>query len=719
MQDNENKRIIEGRVNKNMMKIKEGMYKWADTDCSVRLNYVAQQAEGSVWIQLGGTVVVVAFSKESTLKDFPGYFPLSVDYREQFAATGKIPGGYLKREGKPSEREVLLGRIVDRCMRPLFAEDYFDKIQIVITVYSLEKENLPSAISVIGTSLAACLAGVPFLGPVGGCEIAKVGGIWVVNPTHDQLVEAESKLFVAGTMDGINMVEGSSKGVSESELIDAFFLGHNEIKKQIEWQLSIIRAHSGSDYCPAVVEDTFNVGYWKSLAAEFLDNGKIVGLFLEDKREREVYRNDIWNAFYTFYEKKIEEKLSALSLIQYAFDSVLKDKIMGMVCARGSRIDGRKYNDVRSISAEVGILPRNHGSAIFNRGRTQVLVSTTLGGSQDEMRFDGLIDQPDTHFMLHYNFLPFSAGEAKGLRAPGRREIGHGNLAANALKSILPDKNEFPYTIRIVSDVLECDGSTSQATVCGGMMSLMDAGVPVADIVGGIAMGMMYDKNAGSFIFFTDLSGIEDEFGLMDFKVAGTKNLITAIQMDIKYKGGLDRTVFQSALEEAKKARLFIIDKMVSVLPGPRKELPPFVPRFSIFHIAKEKIGAVIGSGGKVIRDITERTGVSISIEDDGEVKIFGEPGEKMDQAILLVKVLGGQGDALVGRSFTGTVKRVVDFGWFIEILPNIDGLVHVSSLSRNEVGDYRKVFQEGDTAPVLVVDYDSATCRIRLKIVK
>lgn len=691
----------------------EKKYSNVELGYSLRLGTFSRQADGAVWLTKGETVVHVVAVKEES-KDFPGFFPLSVDHRELFSSAGKIPGGYFKREGKPTDKEVLLARVIDRTLRPLFPASYFDKIAITSTVYSIDKDNLPTSMALIAASLALGISNIPFMGPAGCCEVTRVNGQWFTDPTHDQNEASDARIIVAGTYEGINMVEGHSVGISEEELLDALFLAHGEIKKQIEWQRSIIE-----EYAPGErkVKDTFNVLEWKKEAYNFLTKDRVEKLFQEDKIVRTNNRDELWNEFIVPHKEKIEKEKISESIIGYAFNFVLQEKISDLVIDGNKRIDGRSFDKVRAISSEVGLLPKAHGSALFTRGRTQLLATITLGGSGDESKIETLIPEVDAPFMLHYNFLPSSVGEARPVRAPGRREIGHGYLAANAVKAVLPTRNEFPYSMRIVADVLESDGSTSMATVCSSILSLMDAGVPIKNMVAGTAMGMLKKQNDNNFVIVTDIAGIEDELGLMDFKIAGTENHVTAVQMDIKYKGGLEKDVFKNALEKAKQARLHILSKMKETMTEPRKKLSSLVPQFHVLKIPKDKIGAVIGSGGKVIKEITEKTQTTINIEDDGTVKIFGMLGENFERAIAWVK--GISGDIAIGTKIHGTIKKHAEFGTFVEVFPGVDGLVHVSSIPKNEQATFKNKHKEGSKIDVVVIEHDQQSGRIRLKLVE
>ena len=678
----------------------------------VSLGKFAQQADGAVWIKQGGTVVL-STAVSATSDEFPGFLPLSVDYREFFAAAGRIPGGYFKREGKPSDKEVLVGRLIDRAIRPMFAEDFFDTVQVLSSVYSVDKESIPTALALLSSSLALTISKIPFLGPIGAAEVARVEGTWVVNPTYTQTKASDVKITVAGTEDGICMVEGSCKQISETELIDAMFMAHEVIKKQVAWQTTIQKEVGVAK--EAHVQH-FDMDLFKKRSEGFLTSDAVSGLFVVDKVQRGVAMKQLKDSFFAKFESD-EELAGSRKILDYVFNTVLATVLTEEIFKRGKRLDHRGFDEIRAISTEVGILPFNHGSALFTRGRTQALVSVTLGGGQDEQRIEDIMTESyESTFMLHYNFPPFSVGEARFMRGPGRREIGHGFLAASAIRQVLPDKLDFPYTTRIVADMLESDGSTSMATVCGSTMALMNAGVPISAMVSGIAMGLLR-SSSGKYQALSDISGMEDAFGLMDFKVTGTDTGITAIQMDIKSKVGLPREVFEAALAQSKNGRMHILGEMRKVMTAPNPELSELVPQIVGFKVPTDKIGAIIGTGGKVIREIIDKTGTNIDIDDDGMVRIFGHPGPKLDEAVHWVKTLGGHIEK--GTIYKGPIKKIAEFGIFVELVPGVDGLVHVSNMPRAESADFGRTMKTGDVVTVEVVDYDPSTGRIRLKLIK
>lgn len=671
----------------------------------------ASQADGAVWLQQGGTVVLATVVSAPS-KEFPGFLPLTIDYRENFAAAGKIPGGYYKREGKFSDKEVLVSRLIDRAVRPLFPENYFNQLQILITVYSVDKENMPSNLALIAGSIALSLSKVPFLGPIGMVEVARINGQWITNPVYAQNQESDVKIIVAGTYEGICMVEGNTNQISEKELVDALFLAHELIKKQVVWQKEITQEVGVPK---EEIVDQFNWNEWMSRAKSFLTPDSIAPLYTANKAERGKAMSAIKEAFFTQYKAETLELGISQTFLGYVFDSELELAFTQHAFTTGKRIDGRVFDTVRPISTEVGLLPFTHGSALFKRGNTQALVTVTLGGGQDEQKIEDIMGQTiDSPFMLHYNFPPFSVGEVRPMRGPGRREVGHGYLAASALKAILPERDAFAYTIRIVADILESDGSSSMATVCGSTMALMNAGVPIKEMVSGIAMGLIQSKS-GEFQVLSDIAGIEDAFGLMDFKVAGTQHGITAIQMDIKYKKGLHREIFEKALAQARIGRLFILDEMRKVMTEPNAQLSELVPQIVSFKVPVDKIGAIIGSKGSVIKDIIAQTGTTIDIEEDGTVKIFGHPGPKLDQAVAWVKTLGGRIEK--GTIYKGPIKKFAEFGIFVEIAPGQDGLVHVSNIPKARQHSFASAMKVGEIVTVEVVDYDETTGRIRLKL--
>lgn len=696
-----------------------------DFGYEVELGKVARQADGAVWFKHGGTVILATVVSAPT-KDFPGFLPLTVDYREYFSAAGKIPGGYFKREGRSTDREVLTSRLIDRALRPLFPSTYFNQLQVLTTVYSVDKEHSPSTISLVAASLALSISKIPFLGPLGAVEAARIDGKWVISPLYADSLRSDARIVVAGTEEGVCMLEGSAHEMSESEFLDVMFNAHEDIKKQVSWQNKIqqemavvkelVVPQGSGTWLDNISADFWTV--WSDRLDQFLTSDKVEKCYITDKVLRNEYLNELRTAFLALYKQEVEEKDIPVSIIDYLLDARLKEKVTELIFKLQKRIDGRSSDQVRAITSEVDVLPCAHGSALFTRGRTQALASVTLGSGDDEQKIDTVMeDDADAgRFMLHYNFPPFSVGEVKGLRGPSRRDVGHGYLAASSLRRLLPTKADFPYTIRIVVDILESDGSSSMATVCSSSMALMQAGVPVESMVAGIAMGLLKSAD-GKIMVLSDINGFEDAYGLMDFKVAGTANGITAIQMDIKYKGGLPREVFEKALAQAKAGRLHIMGEMSKTISAPREDLSALVPRFVTIKINSDKIGAVIGTGGKVIREITEKTGTSIDIENDGTINIFGIPGADIDRAVHWVKTLAGQ--ITPGTVYKGIVRKIAEFGLFVEMVPGQDGLVHVSNIPREKQRTFAKDYNVGDEVTVQVVEHDEVTGKTRLKLVE
>lgn len=684
-----------------------------DFGYEVEVGEVALQADGAVWFKHGGTVLLATVVSEPT-KEFPGFLPLTVEYREQFSAAGKIPGGYFKREGKPTDKEVLTGRLTDRAIRPLFPANFFNQVQIIVTVYSVDKIHAPGNLALIASSLALSISKIPFLGPVGIVEIGRVDGKWVVNPLFPDSVKSDVRLIVAGTEEGICMVEGSADELPEKEFVDLLFMAHTEIKKLVAWQKKIqeeigAKKEASDDF-------GFDWGVWEERINSVLTDSVVQGFFVPDKIERTNRISEARELIAERYAKEIEEAAIPQNVIDYVFDNRLRARIVDYIFALNKRIDNRSFDEIRPVDVRVGLLPFTHGSALFTRGRTQALVSVTLGSGQDEQRIEELMDDGENigSFMLHYNFLPFSTGEIRPMRGPGRREVGHGYLAASALRNMLPNKEKFPYTIRVVSDILESDGSSSMATTCGATMALMHAGVPIRKIVGGIAMGLLMDSK-NQFKVLSDISGFEDAFGLMDFKVAGTEEGITAIQMDIKYKGGLPRAIFETAMEQARRGRMHIIGIMKGVMSAPNPTLSDLVPKVMTVKIDTDKIGAIIGTGGKTIREISERSKTDINIDPDGTVKIYGVPGADIEMAVNWINTLAG--NIVIGSRYKGKIRRFAEFGMFVELVPGLDGLVHISNIPRDLQRTFAKHYKLDDIVHVEVVDHDPVSGKIRLRL--
>lgn len=680
------------------------------------VNKFAKQADGTAWLKRKGTVVL-STAVMSEVKDFPGFLPLSVDYREQFASAGKIPGGYLKREGKSSDKEVLTSRLIDRSIRPLFPSYFFNQVQALTTVYSIDPDALPATQALLATSIALVISKIPFMEPVGAVEVGRIAGKWIINPTHNDASYSDVALVVAGTKDGICMVEGSSDGITEDELVDALFVAHESIKEQVAWQEEIAK-EIGKEKDQSYADSLFDWNSWEDKISQFLKSEDL-GIIFENGKEKELLSKTVKDLQKRCFEKVLVEESDLTaddSRLKYLFDSLFKKLLATTVVDKNIRVDGRDFETVRKIETEVGMLPSVHGSALFQRGETQALATATLGSGKDVKKQDDLLSDEvlELGFMLHYNFPPFSVGEVKPLRGPGRREIGHGHLAASAIQRNLPERDDFPYTIRVVSDILESNGSSSMATVCGTTMALMNAGVPMKNMVGGIAMGLLQGSN-GEFHAITDITGFEDALGLMDFKVAGTKDKINAIQMDIKLKGGLPRTVFEKALSQAKDAKNHILGEMSKVMDRPSAELSQLVPRMISFEINPNRVGAVIGSGGKIIKEIIEKTGTSVDI-DGSKVNIFGKDVDAVSQAETWVRILADQIE--VGSTIQGEIARIADFGLFVDIAPGKAGLVHISKIPRNHQNSIDNYYKPGDVLTVKILDFDPDSGKIRLGLV-
>ena len=644
-------------------------------------------------VSYGETVVLVTVVANKEPREGADFFPLTVDYQERTFAAGKIPGGFFKREGRPSEREILTSRLVDRALRPLFPDGFLCETQVVASVLSVDRENDADTIALIGASAALHVSEIPFRGPIAGVRIGRIRGALVVNPLQSQFESSDVNLFVAAGRDAIVMVEGGAKVVSEEEMLEALFLAQEAVKPILEAQDEIVRvAGKPKREFVAVPRDAELFERIRSLGAEKLHTALVTPTKHERAAAVSAVKKEIKTALaeeYAGREKEISGMLEELE------GQVLR----ALVVSENRRVDGRGLTDIRPISCEVGILPRTHGSALFTRGETQALVVATLGTGSDEQKVDALIGEQYKKFMLHYNFPAFSVGEARPLRGPGRREIGHGALAERAVAAIVPDESDFPYTIRVVSEILESNGSSSMATVCGGTLSLMDAGVPIKALVAGIAMGLI--KEGEEIRILSDILGDEDHLGDMDFKVAGTAEGITALQMDIKIFG-VTREIMKQALYQARDGRLHILEQE---LPESRSQVSAHAPRITTLKVKQDKIRDLIGPGGKMIRSIIEETGVKIDVEDDGTVYVASADGDSMSKA--LAKINRVTAEAEVGKIYKGTVRKIVDFGAFVEILPGTDGLVHISQIGPGRIRRVSDVLKEGDEIMVKVLEVD------------
>lgn len=664
---------------------------------SIEIGKMANQANGSAVVRYGDTAVLVTACAAKEASEGKDFLPLTVNYMEMTYAAGKIPGGFFKREGRPSEREVLCSRLIDRPFRPLFPEGYFNETQIIATVLSLDPENDPEIAAIIGASTALMVSDIPFNNPIAAVRVGRINGKFICNPAYKQQKESSDiDLIVASSLDEIIMVEGGAKMVSEDELLDAMMFAQDSMQEVIKLQKKIIKEIGKPKMTvPAVSIDT---GLTAKVKA-FADIKIREALNIPSKQDRYQRLSDISKelieALKSTYEGREDEVIKIFEDLKY---HILRKSVL----STNIRIDGRGLTDIRPITCEIGLLPRTHGSALFTRGETQAMVVTTLGTSVDEQKIDALSGWEYKTFMLHYNFPPFSVGEVKMLRGPGRREVGHGALAERAVAKILPETDAFPYTIRVVSDILESNGSSSMATVCGASLSLMDAGVPTKDAVAGIAMGLV--KEGEKVAVLSDILGDEDHLGDMDFKVAGTESGITAFQMDIKITG-VTKEILRQAIYQAKEGRLHILKKMKETISSPRTELSVHAPRIITIYVRQEKIKDVIGPGGKNIKGIIEKTGVKIDIDDSGKVNIASSDDEAAQKAIAMVKELTQEAE--VGKIYLGKVRKIMDFGAFVEIFPGTDGLVHISQLSEERVKDVKDILKEGDEVLVKVLEVD------------
>jgi polyribonucleotide nucleotidyltransferase len=648
---------------------------------------MAKQANGTAVVQYGETVIMATAVASRDPVENRGFFPLSVEYREKAYAAGKIPGGFFKREGRPSEKEVLSARLIDRPIRPLFPKNYNHEVQVVVTVLSADKENDADVLGTIGASTALSLSDIPFEGPIAAVRVGRIGGNFIVNPTFSQLEQSSINVVVAASEEAIAMVEGEAFEISESDLVEALTFGHNEIKKIIEMQNTLVKK-AGRKKKP--VEEPEIDDALRKRVVDKAEKYFSKTLRIQKKQERsEAIAQDLKDLQEALAETYPEQE----SLIGEIFYDTEKEIMRKMILDEKVRIDGRGYDEIRDISCEIAVLPRTHGSALFTRGETQSLTVTTLGTKVDEQKIEGLDGASWKTYMLHYNFPSFSVGEVRPFRGPSRREIGHGNLAERALKPVIPSEEIFPYTIRIVSDILESNGSSSMATVCAGSLSMMDAGVPVKDAVAGIAMGLV--KEGDQVAILTDILGDEDHLGDMDFKVAGTRKGITAFQMDIKISG-VSAELLTNALEKANHARMKILDIMDQTIPRSRQDLSPYAPRIFSMRIDTDDIGLVIGPGGKMIREIIEKSGAEINIENDGFVQIASADVQSCKMAQEMIEALVQKPE--IGKVYKGKVKKITNFGAFLEILPGKEGLLHISEIAPhrvNRVEDHMKLGDE------------------------
>jgi polyribonucleotide nucleotidyltransferase len=668
---------------------------------------IAKQAHGAVMVRQGDSMVLVTVVSASEKREGIDFFPLTVDYQEKLSAAGRVPGSYFRREGRATEKETLVSRIVDRSCRPLFAEGYANETQIIATVYSFDQENDTDVLALTGASAALHLSDIPFNGPIAGVRVGRINGQFVANPSLAQRAECDLDVVMAASRDAIVMVEGGAKEVSEAVMVDALLFGQAAVQDLLAAQ-DALRAATGNkprrsfDAPPsdAALKTKVKALTWDKVKEAYSRN---------EKHDRYGRLSEIKKELLAALKEEAAGDAAALANlvvrekeIKGYYEDVKYEYMRKMITDEGRRIGGRTSTEIRKITCEVGVLPRAHGAALFTRGETQALVTTTLGTSEDEQRVEQLTGMSFKKFMLHYNFPPFSVGEVKFLRSPGRREIGHGALAERALRYVMPPEDKFPYTVRIVSDIMESNGSSSMASVCGGCLSLLDAGVPVKAPVAGIAMGLI--KEGEKIAILSDILGDEDHLGDMDFKVCGTAEGITSIQMDIKI-GGVTREILEKALAQAAEGRKHILGEMAKALAGPRASISAYAPRITTIKIRPERIKDIIGPGGKTIKDITARTGTSINIEDDGSVSIASPNSEKVDEAIKMIR--GLTQEAEVGKTYLGTVRKIAEFGAFVEIFPGTDGLIHISELADKRVKSVSDVLSEGEEVLVKVISVD------------
>jgi polyribonucleotide nucleotidyltransferase len=670
---------------------------------SIETGKVAKQANGSVMVQYGETVVLVTAVTSDKKREGLDFIPLTVNYLEMTYAAGRIPGGFFKREGRPSDRETLISRFIDRPLRPLFPKGFQNEIQIIATVLSADQDNDPSILGMIGASSALSLSDIPFDGPIAGAKVGRIDGEFVLNPTHEELELSDIDLFVAGSEEAIIMVEGSAKEIKEEEILEAILFGHQSLKPVIDLQKQMKSAYgvTPKEFELQKPEETI---YEKVRA---IAQEKLQETFqLTEKGERGERLEELLQL--TFQKLGAEDE-SSQKMAKVGFEEIYRKLVRKLILEKKQRIDGRRLSEIRPISCEVSILPRTHGSALFTRGETQVLAVVTFGTSEDEQKINSLTGETYKSFMLHYNFPPFCTGEVSRLRSPSRRDIGHGALAERAILPVLPSSEQFPYTIRIVSEVLESNGSSSMATVCGASLSLMDAGVPIKAPVAGIAMGLILED--GETAVLSDILGDEDHLGDMDFKVAGTSEGVTAIQMDIKVQG-ISKEIMKKVLDQAREGRFHILNKMSETISEPRKDLSRHAPRIVSLQVKQEKIRDIIGPGGKNIRAIVDQTGVKVDVEDSGMVKLASPNYEAIEKAIYMIKRLTQEVE--VGALYTGKVVRILGFGAIVELFPGTDGLIHISQLAEGHVKEVSDVLKEGDEVLVKVIDIDPQG-RIRL----
>jgi len=667
-----------------------------ERELSIEIGKVAKQADGAAFLRYGDTAVLVTACSETEAREGLSFFPLTCDYRENNYAAGKIPGGFFKREGRPTEKEILTCRLIDRPVRPLFPEHFRCETQIIAMVLSAEPEVNPDVIAINGASAALYLSDIPFLNPIGAVRVGLINDRFVINPTYPQLESSDLNMIVVGTQEAIVMVEAMARQVKEEQIVEAIDYGHQAVRQITD---SIKELGNRLNITKRTVEPvTFDPELARRVEEKATSNVEDA-LYTQNKAASEQKMKA--------YRKELVEELAADdeekgAQVKALFDQLKEKMFRRELLEKKQRLDGRAFNKIRPISGEVSLLPRAHGSALFTRGETQALVTVTLGTGEDVQRLDDITGESSKSFMLHYNFPPFCVGEVAFLRGPSRRSIGHGALAERAISTALPDESTFPYTIRVVSDILESNGSSSMATVCGAILALQDAGVPISTSIAGIAMGLV--KDGDDYAILSDIAGFEDHYGDMDFKIAGSAEGITALQMDIKITG-VTGEILAETLAQAKEGRLHILEKMTEAIAEPRSDISSFAPKITTMNIPVSKIGAVVGPGGKMIRSIIEETGVKIDIEDDGTIKIASSNGEAAQKAMELIKELTATAE--IGKNYLGKVKKVVDFGAFVEILPRTEGLLHISEISEEHIRDIRTEVRMGDKILVKVLNVD------------
>jgi polyribonucleotide nucleotidyltransferase len=667
-----------------------------DKRLSLEAGRMAKLADGAVTAQYGDTVVLATAVASKVVKAGVDFLPLTVDFQEKAYAAGKIPGGFFKREGRPAEREILAGRLIDRPLRPLFPKGFYFDTQVTASVLSADQGNVTDVLAIIAASAALTLSDIPLKDPIAAVRIGRIEGRFVINPSFSEIEASDLNLVVAGTTEAVMMVEGGANELSEQTMIDAISLAHAEIRKIIEIILKLKALIGKPKREP--IKKTMDPSLLEAVQSKCLTSiGEAV--LIPNKTARQERLAVLLKETQAQINTPEADRSQEVTEI---FHELERNAVRQMILTKGIRADGRGCSDIRPIACEVGVLPRTHGSALFTRGETQSLAVVTLGTSEDEQRIDALEGESTKTFMLHYNFPPFSVGEARPMRGPGRREIGHGALAERALRPVIPGRDAFPYTLRIVSDILESNGSSSMATVCGGTLALMDAGVQIKSPVAGIAMGLI--KEGSQTVILSDILGLEDHLGDMDFKVTGTRQGVTALQMDMKIPG-ITESLLREALEQARTGRLYILDRMLQAIATPRPDLSSLAPRIFTMHVKKERIGEVIGPGGKVVRGIVEKTGVKIDIEDDGTIFIASADAEAAKLAMEMIGKITEEVE--VGKIYKGKVVKIMDFGAFVEILPGTDGLVHISQLAEHRVNRVQDEVKEGDEILVKVLEVD------------